>query len=98
MKLDVRAAATASALLWSGAVLIVGIANVIRPRYGKDFLELLASIYPGYKARPKLSQVAVGTACAVVDGAVGGALCAWLYNRLTSCCEDTELAGKNAGG
>jgi hypothetical protein len=98
MKLNVRAAATASALLWSGAVLIVGIANVIQPRYGKEFLDLVASIYPGYKARPKLSQVAVGTAYAVVDGAVGGALCAWLYNRLTSCCEDNELAGKNAGG
>ena len=62
------------------------------PRYGREFLELVASIYPGYKPRPKLSQVAVGTAYAVVDGAVGGALFAWLYNRLTSCCEDTELA------
>lgn len=91
MKLNIRAAAAASALVWGGAVLIVGVANVIQPRYGREFLELVASIYPGYKARPRFSQVAVGTAYAVVDGAVGGALCAWLYNRLASRCKATGV-------
>ena len=93
MKLNVSAAATASALLWSGAVFTVGIANVVQPRYGREFLRLVASIYPGYKARPELSQVAIGTAYAVVDGAVGGALCAWLYNRFLSECETAGFTG-----
>ncbi len=92
MKLNIRAAAAASALVWGGAVLIVGVANVIQPRYGREFLELVASIYPGYKARPRFSQVAVGTAYAAVDGAVGGAFCAWLYNRFASKCEATGVA------
>ena len=46
-------------MVWGGAVLTVGIANLIQPRYGKEFLRLVASIYPGYKARPTLGQVAV---------------------------------------
>jgi hypothetical protein len=95
MKLDIRAVAVSSALLWSGAVLTVGVANVVQPRYGRDFLKLVASIYPGYKARPELSQVAVGTAYAVLDGAVGGALCAWLYNCFASECECGEAAGSS---
>lgn len=93
MKLNVSAAAAVSALLWSGAVFIVGIANVVQPRYGREFLRLVASIYPGYKARPELSQVAIGTAYAVVDGAVGGALYAWLYNRFLSEYETAGLTG-----
>ncbi len=90
MKLNIKAVSAASALIWSGCVLIVGVANVIQPRYGKEFLQVVSSIYPGYKARPKLSQVAIGTGYAVVDGAVGGALCAWLYNRIASKCEASE--------
>jgi hypothetical protein len=96
MKLNVLAVASASALLWSGAVLIVGVANVVQPQYGREFLELVASIYPGYKARPKFSQVAVGTAYAMVDGAVGGAICAWLYNSFSSKCENAERDGASA--
>ncbi len=87
MKLDIRAAAAASALIWGGSVLIVGVANLVQPRYGREFLRLAASIYPGYKARADIRQVAVGTAYAVVDGAVGGALFAGLYNCLASKCE-----------
>ncbi len=94
MKLSVKAMARTSALLWGGAVLTVGVANLIQPRYGRQFLRLVASIYPGYKARPTPREVAVGTAYAVVDGAVGGALFAWLYNRvLPEVVEDmTKLA------
>ncbi len=91
MKLSVRAAAISSALMWSGCVFFVGVVNVVQPRYGREFLRLVSSIYPGYKARPRLSQVAVGTAYAAVDGAVGGALCALLYNRLVSKCEHTRF-------
>lgn len=90
MKLSVKATAASSALLWSGAILTVGVANLIQPRYGKEFLRVVASIYPGYRARPTLGNVVVGTAYAVVDGAVGGALCAWLYNRCLAAIERSE--------
>lgn len=86
MKLNVSAVAATSALIWSGAVLTVGIANVLEPRYGNEFLRLVSSIYPGYKAEPTPEQIAVGTAYAAVDGAVGGAIFAALYNCFASGC------------
>lgn len=64
-------------LLWSGAVLIIGIANVVQPR----------------RAGNSLRQVAVGTAYAVADVAVGGALGAWPYNRFSSESEAAGLTG-----
>jgi hypothetical protein len=81
MKLNVRAAAATSALIWGGAVLTVGVANLIQPRYGGAFLRMIASIYPGYRHRRTAAEVAIGTGYALVDGAFGGAMCAWLYNR-----------------
>lgn len=80
MKMDVKACSAASAVLWSGAVLLTGIINLAEPAYGKDFLRLVASIYPGYKARPTPGQVAIATGYAVLDGAGSGALFALLYN------------------
>ncbi len=80
MKFNVKAMAAASGLLWGGAVLTVGIINYIKPSYGTKFLRTVASVYPGYRARATPGQVAVGAAYAIVDGAVAGALCAWLYN------------------
>jgi hypothetical protein len=86
MKLNVSAVAATSALIWSGAVLTVGIANALEPRYGGEFLRCVSSIYPGYKAEPTPEQIAVGTAYAAVDGAVGGAIFAALYNCFASGC------------
>ncbi len=82
MKMNLRAIAVTSGLLWGGAVLTVGLANIVKPGYGKRFLEVVASIYPGYHARPNVKDVAVGTAYAVLDGAVGGAVFSAVYNRM----------------
>ena len=82
MKLSVKALTYASAILWGLAVLYVGIANLIWPPYGGEFLQLISSVYPGYKAVASVGNVIVGTLYAVVDGAIGGALFAWLYNHL----------------
>jgi hypothetical protein len=43
-------------------------------------LDLLRSVYPGYAGTSGFLGVIVGTLYAVVDGAVCGALLAWLYN------------------
>jgi hypothetical protein len=80
-KLDVKACAAASAVLWSGTVFTVAVVSTFRPRYGKEFLQLVSSIYPGYKARRTLGQAAIGASYAALDGAAGGALFALLYNR-----------------
>jgi hypothetical protein len=85
MKLSVKGMALAGALMWGIlAVFGVGILNSAWPSYGREFLQMVASIYPGYHATPSVGQVIVGTLYALVDGAVGGAIFAWLYNRFAT--------------
>lgn len=80
MKLSIRAMALTAGLIWGGALLLVGIVNLMSPAYGRAFLELCASVYPGYRAEPTFTSVIVGTLYGVVDGGIAGAVFAWLYN------------------
>ena len=82
MRLSVKGMAGAVGILWGACVLIVGIANIIWPSYGQAFLQLCASIYPGYHAGTGVGSVVIGTIYALVDGYIGGAIFGWLYNLL----------------
>ncbi len=82
MKLDVKALAITVALVWGVlAMFLTGLANLIWPGYGQAFLEVMASVYPGYRPGGGFGQVITGTLYGVVDGAIAGAVFAWLYNR-----------------
>ena len=80
MKLNLKALTVACGILWAGAVLVVGLANLVSSQYGKPFLVMLASIYPGYHASGSFGDVIVGTLYALVDGAIFGLILGWLYN------------------
>jgi len=80
MKLSVKSLTITAALYWSGTVFFVALLNYLSPPYGKAFLDLVSSIYPGYKSTGTLGSVMVGTLYSLVDGAVGGAIFAWMYN------------------
>jgi len=82
MKFNIGAFSLAVGLFWGGSILLVGAANLIWPGYGQAFLQLAASLYPGYRGGASLGQVIIGTLYGLVDGAIGGAIFAWLYN----CC------------
>lgn len=82
MKLHITALALAAGLLWGGAILLVALANLVWPDYGRAFLEVTASIYPGYQPGSGLGSVITGTLYGLFDGAIGGAIFAWLYNLL----------------
>ena len=84
MKLSIKSIALSAAILWGGSVLLVGLANLAAPDYGRAFLELCASIYPGYHADRTFLAVLVGTLYALVDGGVGGALFAWIHNQFAT--------------
>lgn len=84
MRLDVKALAITAGLIWGGALLVVGLANLAWPTYGKDFLQVMASIYSGYGGGGSIGQVIIGTLYGLVDGAIGGALVAWIYNGIAS--------------
>ena len=83
MKFNVTALALTTGLVWGAAILIVGSANVVWPGYGHVFLELAASVYPGYHPGAAFGSVITGTLYGLVDGAVAGAVFGWLYNLLS---------------
>jgi hypothetical protein len=80
MKFNLKALALTSGILWAAAVFFTGIANLIWAGYGTTFLQVMASIYPGYEVTRSFGGVVVGTLYALVDGAVCGLIFAWLYN------------------
>ena len=87
MKLDVKGLALTLGLVWGGALLLVGLAAMFLGAegdyYGKDFLLAIASVYPGYRGVPELPDILLGAGYGFVDGLIGGAVVAWLYNRLS---------------
>lgn len=83
MRFNISALSLTIGLFWGGSILLVGLANLAWPGYGRAFLELAASIYPGYRAGASIGEVAIGTLYGLVDGAIGGAVFGWLYNWLS---------------
>ena len=83
MKLDVKGMALTFGLLWGGAMLLVGIVNMISGDYGQLFLATMASLYPGYYVGGTLKDAIVGALYGLVDGGIGGAVVALVYNRLS---------------
>jgi len=77
MKLDVKAFALACAVVW-GAGLFLATWWIIAFDGPSDSATFLGSIYRGYSITPVGSVI--GLAWATVDGLVGGAIFAWLYN------------------
>jgi len=76
-RLSVKGVAFACAVLWGLAILMLGVAGMLG--YGRALIESLGSLYLGYAAT--MNGVLVGTVWALVDGLVGGAIFAWLYNK-----------------
>ena len=83
MRFNLTALSVTAALLWGGVILLVALANMVWPSYGRAFLELVASIYPGYGAGGSLGQAVIGSLYGAVDGAIGGLVFGWLYNFLS---------------
>ena len=83
MRFNLIALSLTVGIFWSAAILVVAVANLIWPNYGGAFLELIASIYPGYRPGPTVGQVVTGALYGFVDGAIGGFLFGWLYNLLS---------------
>ena len=81
MKFSVKGLALASGILWGVAMLGMGLANLIWANYGQQFLQTMASVYPGYHASRSVAEVIVGTLYGAVDGFIAGAIFAWLYNQ-----------------
>jgi len=84
MKLNLKALTISFAIVWAGMVLVVGLANAIWPGYGKAFLAMLASIYPGFTASGSFGDAIVGCLYALLDAAIVGLIFGWLYNSIAA--------------
>ena len=80
MRFNVIAMALTVGLFSGAALLIVASANLMWPSYGRAYLDLAASVYPGYRPGSGVGSVISGTLYALVDGAIAGAVFGWLYN------------------
>ena len=80
MRLSVKGLALAAGVLWAACILLVGIVNLASPSYGVAFLQCASSIYPGFHNTRHLLDVLIGTIYGLVDGGIGGAVLALLYN------------------
>jgi len=72
-----RALGFALAVLWAGAVAVLGITS--RIGWGDRWRDLLADVYVGYDE--SASGTVVGAAWAFADGFAGGYALGWLYNK-----------------
>ena len=84
MRLSMKGMIAASALLWGGGILFVGLLNLAMPAYGTNFLQMLSSVYPWFHASRTFGDVIIGTIDGLVDGATAGFLFAWLYNAFAA--------------
>jgi hypothetical protein len=82
MKLSVKSLTISIAIVWGFCFFFVAICNYFWPPYGKAFLEVVSSVYPGYRAAGTAGSVIIGTLYALLDGTIGGAIFALLYNYL----------------
>ena len=80
MRLNVRAMALTIGILWAFAFFLIAAGQQAWPTYGVAFLEVMDGLYPGY-APGGFGSVIVGSLYALVDGAIGGGIFAWVYNR-----------------
>lgn len=82
MKFNLKSLALTAGILWGLAFFVTSLANIIWPTYAVAFLQMMASLYPGYHADGSVVDLIIGTLYALLDGAVCGLIFAWLYNLL----------------
>jgi ABC-type oligopeptide transport system substrate-binding subunit len=92
MRLSLKATAIAAGLLWGGAILCVGLINLVDPNYGVNFIQVTSSVYPWFHASRTIGNVVIGTVDGLLDGAIAGVIFAWLYNIVASIPGSTEHA------
>jgi len=82
MKLAIRPLVYTCAIFGGATALLMGLANMWWPPYGEAFLNLLASVYPGYTPDGSFGSVVNVTLYATIDLAIGGLIFGLLYNQL----------------
>ena len=82
MRLSPAALAITAAIIWGGAIFVIGSVAALAPGYGEEVLSLVSSVYPGYEHSGGFGDLLIGTTYAFADGLVGGFVFALLYNAV----------------
>ena len=85
MRIEIKRVSLALAVFVDILMLLVGLSRLIWPDYAQGFVEVMASLYPGYTGAATVSQAIIGSLYGALDGAISGAVFGWLYN----CCSVT---------
>lgn len=80
MKVSPIALGLTLGVLWGGAMCLISIVNLVNPSYGRDFLFVMASVYPGIAGAGPIAGTLMATIYGSVDGFLGGLLVGWIYN------------------
>jgi hypothetical protein len=79
-KLNVKALALSLGIVWGAAVFVMGLINIFCD-YGASFVNFLSLVYINYE--PTILGSNIGGIWGFVDAGIGGAILAWLYNKLS---------------
>jgi hypothetical protein len=90
MKLSIKGLALACALIWGGGIAVAALVHLAIPSYGSAFLAFASSIYPGFHGAVSFSDALKGIGYGLIDGGVGGAIFALLYNVLAVRLQTSE--------
>ena len=86
MKLNIKAFALTCGIFWGLAIFFLTWWVIAFEGADDSSLSLL-KLYPGYTVTPIGSVI--GMAEGFVDMLIGGAVFAWLYNKLSTCKKET---------
>lgn len=82
MKFKILGLALAGGIFWGISVFGITLANFFSGDYAADFIFVLKSVYIWYPGMEvTLLSCFIGLVEGFLDGFVGGAVFAWLYNR-----------------
>jgi len=78
-KLNVKGLALAGGVLWSFYTLLIGLAAWLFD-WGTGLVTVMASLYIGFA--PTFAGSLIGALWAFIDGVIGGAIIALVYNKV----------------
>jgi len=81
MKLNVKAFGLSLGILWGASLIIMAlVAMYSANNYGAGFVSAVGTLYIGYKIT--IPGAIIGGIWGFIDAGIGGAILAWLYNKL----------------
>ena len=78
-RLDVKALGLTLGILWAVGLMLMSVASVVF-NWATPWIKLIQTCYIGYTITSP--GIIIGIVWAFADGFIGGALIAWLYNKL----------------